>query len=274
MFKSKLDESTDVDSSSHDIWEYFATEIVPIISDSQVESPTKGLARVETAEVAVDINIWLANFLNQLQSCNLSLTQVKHIMFYFHHHFCTLKFCPLIIVGSDPDVTNKDKSRSFVAIAVGDLLRLGVKCQKNELECVVSQQGCGIVNDLWYFLKPDATDDHMSEVACRKMRCYSIDKHYIDKDVQHNINTSEYDYIICDCYNDYIFTVPYINFVVTQKRQQCTGDEVAGVEKQPSKEDDKDVEVHSKDDDKDNHEKEHSKERKMLKMKKMAAKKM
>lgn len=106
----------------------------------------------------------------------------------------------------NPDVSNKDKSCSFVAIAVGDLVRLGVKCQKDELECAVRQQGCGIVNDLRYFLKPDATDDRMSKVACRKMRCCSIDKHHIDKEVLDNIIASEYDHIIR---NDYIFTVPY-----------------------------------------------------------------
>ena len=117
-----------------------------------------------------------------------------------------------------------------------------MKCQKDELECAV-RQGCGIVNDLRYFLKPDATDNRMSKVACRKMRCCSIDKHHIDKEVLDNIIASEYDHIIR---NDHIFTVPYntITFVVTKKRQQCTGDRLS-VEKQPSKEDDKD---HDEDD--------------------------
>ena len=65
--------------------------MVPIISEWQVESPTKDLGRVETSKVAVDVNVWLANFLDQLQSCNLSLTQVYKTLSCFQglfQHFC------------------------------------------------------------------------------------------------------------------------------------------------------------------------------------------
>ena len=46
---------------------------------------------------------------------------------------------------------NKERSKYFIAIVIGDLQRLGLKCARSELETAVKLGDCGMLNDNRYF---------------------------------------------------------------------------------------------------------------------------
>ena len=82
------------------------------------------------------------------------------------------------------DVSNKEKTKCYVAVA--DLKQLGVnsmKCRRDQIERIVRERGCGLLNDSRYFLKSDApqiTPGHLlPKGSCRKVRCCSIEKKFI-----------------------------------------------------------------------------------------------
>ena len=95
----------------------------------------------------------------------------------------------------NPEVTNREKSKFWVAVALGDLQRFGVQCSRSGLEAAV-KNGHGMVNDSRYFLKQDVSltvspgsGDPVPKSFCRKSRCCSSDKSSINEDVLHRLLT-------------------------------------------------------------------------------------
>lgn len=67
---------TDEGPSCDDVWDYFSTEMIPIIANWQVEST----AKFNVGSAVASVNDWLTDFLDQLEAKDCSLSQVIQIV--------------------------------------------------------------------------------------------------------------------------------------------------------------------------------------------------
>ncbi len=181
----QLADLTAVGPSHDEIWDYFLNNIIPVVARWQTEptaqTSTDLTYSIGDSGVAATITPLVSGILDQLADADLNQVQST-----IHLHFSYIQYTQVLQV-LNPDVSNKDKSKSYVAVMFADLNLLGVDCQRNTIESVLRQSGLGIINDSRYFLKKDAPSVHpgqlLSKSLYRKVRCCSINKDVINDDV-------------------------------------------------------------------------------------------
>ncbi len=174
----QLADLTAVGPSHDEIWDYFLNKIIPVMARWQTEptaqTSTDLTYSIGESGVAATITPLVSGIIDQLADADLNQVQST-----IHLHFSYIQYTQVLQV-LNPDVSNKDKSKSYVAVMFADLNLLGVDCQRNTIESVLRQSGLGIINDSRYFLKKDAPSVHpgqlLSKSLYRKVRCCSITK--------------------------------------------------------------------------------------------------